>query len=82
MGLRRSEALGTRWSRIDWDAHTILLDTKVIEKTVDGKKAPVPVELMKNKSSKRTMVIPDMAYEMLKEQKARQDIYFQFRAYY
>ena len=75
MGLRRSEALGTRWSRIDWDAHTILLDTKVIEKTVDGKKAPVPVELMKNKSSKRTMVIPDMAYEMLKEQKARQDIY-------
>ena len=75
MGLRRSEALGTRWSRIDWDAHTILLDTKVIEKTVDGKKAPVPVELMKNRSSKRTMVIPDMAYEMLKEQKARQDIY-------
>lgn len=75
MGLRRSEALGTRWSRIDWETHTILLDTKVIEKSINGKKVPVPVELMKNKSSKRTMVIPDMAYEMLKEQKSRQDIY-------
>lgn len=75
MGLRRSEALGTRWSRIDWETHTILLDTKVIEKSINDKKVPVPVELMKNKSSKRTMVIPDMAYEMLKEQKSRQDIY-------
>ena len=75
MGLRRSEALGVRWSRIDWESKSILLDTKVIEQNINGKKVPVPVELMKNKSSKRTMVIPDMAFEMLKEQKARQDIY-------
>ena len=33
------------------------------------------VEVMKNKSSKRTMVIPNMAYELLKEQKERQEIY-------
>ena len=55
MGLRRSETLGVRWSRIDWEAKTLLLDTKVIEKKINGKKVPVPVEVMKNKSSKRTM---------------------------
>ena len=75
MGLRRSETLGVRWSRIDWESKSILLDTKVIEKKINGKKIPVPVEVMKNKSSKRTMVIPDMAYELLKEQKERQEIY-------
>ena len=75
MGLRRSEALGIRWSRIDWEAHTVLLDTKVIEMEEDGKKFAVPVEEMKNKSSKRTMAIPDIAYEMLKEQKEKQELY-------
>ena len=37
LGLRRSEALGARWSRVDWDKRTILLDTKVIEYKEDGK---------------------------------------------
>ena len=31
MGLRRSEALGVRWSRIDWEKRTVLLDTKIVE---------------------------------------------------
>jgi len=31
LGLRRSEALGARWSRVDWEKKTILLDTKIIE---------------------------------------------------
>lgn len=75
MGLRRSETLGVRWSRIDWEAKSLLLDTKVIEKKINGKKVPTPVEVMKNKSSKRTMAIPDMAYDLLKEQKTRQEIY-------
>jgi integrase len=67
MGLRRSEALGVRWSRIDWEARTVLLDTKIVEKKENGKKLAVPVEEMKNKASKRTMAIPDVTYEMLKE---------------
>ena len=75
MGVRRSEVLGMRWSRIDWDARTILLDTKVIEKSEGNKKLAVPIELMKNKSSKRTMVIPQMAYEMLCDLRKRQEIY-------
>ena len=39
LGLRRSEALGVRWSRIDWERKTVLLDTKIVEYTEDHKKS-------------------------------------------
>ena len=55
MGLRRSEALGVRWSRIDWEKRTVLLDTKIVEYRENGKKKVEPVEEMKNKSSRRTL---------------------------
>ena len=38
MGLRRSEALGVRWSRIDWEKRTVLLDTKIVEYRENGEK--------------------------------------------
>lgn len=38
LGLRRSEALGVRWSRIDFEKKTILLDTKIVEYIKDGKR--------------------------------------------
>lgn len=66
LGLRRSEAVGARWSRIDWEKKTILLDTKVIVE---------PVEEMKNKSSRRTLPLPDPVYEMLCEEREKQDLY-------
>jgi integrase len=77
LGLRRSEALGARWSRIDWDEKTILLDTKIVEYEDEGtgEKVVEAVEQMKNKSSRRTLPLPDMVYEMLKEQKAQQELY-------
>lgn len=75
MGLRRSEALGARWSRVDWDKRTILLDTKVIEYKEDGKVIVEPIEEMKNKSSRRTLPIPDPVYEMLCEEREKQDLY-------
>lgn len=43
LGLRRSEALGVRWSRIDWDKKTVLLDTKIIEYKANGKTVIDPV---------------------------------------
>ena len=46
-GLRRSEALGVRWSRVDWEKKTILLDTKIIEYKENGKVVVEPVEEMK-----------------------------------
>ena len=75
LGLRRSEALGARWSRVDWDKRTILLDTKVIEYKENGKVIVEPVEEMKNKSSRRTLPIPDPVYEMLCEEREKQDLY-------
>ena len=75
LGLRRSEALGVRWSRIDWEKKTVLLDTKIIEYNQDGKKIVEPVEEMKNKSSRRTLPLPAPVYEMLTEEKEKQEMY-------
>lgn len=75
LGLRRSEALGARWSRVDWEKRTILLDTKVIEYKENGKVIVEPVEEMKNKSSRRTLPLPDPVYEMLCEEREKQDLY-------
>ena len=75
LGLRRSEALGVRWSRIDWDKKTVLLDTKIIEYKANGKTIIEPVEEMKNKSSRRTLPLPDPVLEMLSEEKEKQTLY-------
>lgn len=75
MGLRRSEALGVRWSRIDWEKRTVLLDTKIVEYRENGKKQVEPVEEMKNKSSRRTLPLPDPVVEMLQVQKEHQEVY-------
>lgn len=51
--LRRSEALGARWSRINWDDNTILLDTKVMEYDEDGKTMIEPIEEMRENEIRR-----------------------------
>ena len=73
--LRRSEALDARWSRVDWEKKTILLDAKIIEYKENGKVIIEPVEEMKNKSSRRTLPLPDPVYEMLCEEREKQDLY-------
>ena len=75
MGLRRSEALGVRWSRIDWEKRTVLLDTKIVEYRENVKKKVEPVEEMKNKSSRRTLPLPDPVVEMLQVQKEHREVY-------
>ena len=41
LGVRRSEALGVRWSRIDWDSLCVLLDTKkLLEKACIKARTP------------------------------------------
>ena len=75
MGLRRSEALGMRWSRIDWEKKTVLLDTKIVEYKENGKVIVSPEEEMKNKSSRRTLPLPEPVYQMLEEEKEKQDMY-------
>lgn len=77
LGLRRSEALGVRWSRIDWDKKTVLLDTKIVEYSRDSKNVVEPQEKMKNASSRRTLPLPEPVYNMLLEQKEKQNTYRQ-----
>ncbi len=74
MGLRRSEALGVRWSRIDFETNAVLLDTKIVEYEENGKTHVEPVEEMKNTTSRRTLIIPSPIVEMLLTIKERQDI--------
>lgn len=75
LGLRRSEALGMRWSRINWEESTVLLDTKIVETRENGTRKVIPVEEMKNKTSRRTLPLPQPVLEMLKCQKAKQEMY-------
>ena len=76
LGLRRSEALGVRWSRIDWEQNTVLLDTKIVEYLDDdGIRVIEPVEEMKNKSSRRTLPPPAPVLEMLREEKEQRELY-------
>ena len=75
LGLRRSEALGVRWSRIDFEEKCVLLDTKIVETKENGKTHIQAIEEMKNKSSKRTLPLPDQVYEMLIEIRAKQELY-------
>ena len=75
LGLRRSEALGVRWSRINLEDNTVLIDTKIVEQRINGKTVLIPVEEMKNKSSKRTLSLPEPVRDMLTEWRARIDMY-------
>lgn len=54
-GLRRSEVLGLRWSAIDMEHKTISISHKVIEAEVDGKFVPMGEDVLKTKSSFRTL---------------------------
>lgn len=68
-GLRRSEVLGLKWSAVDFDNKTVSISHKVI-KTDDG---IVGMDVMKTKSSYRTLpLIPQVEDALLKE-KAKQE---------
>ena len=54
-GLRRSEVLGLKWDAIDFEKKTISISHKVIEAEVDGKFIPVGEDVLKTKSSFRTL---------------------------
>lgn len=65
-GLRRSEALGLKWSNIDFQSKTISISHKVIEANVDGKYQAKGFDRMKNQSSNRTLpLIEDVENELL-----------------
>lgn len=74
-GMRRSEVLGLKWDAVDFTRKTISIRHKVIEAEVDGKFVPVGEDVLKTKSSFRTLpLIPEVEQLLLKE-KEKQEMY-------
>lgn len=71
-GLRRSEVLGLRWDAVDFEKKTISISHKVIEISVDGKFVPVGEDVLKTKSSFRTLPLIPAVEELLKAEKEKQ----------
>lgn len=74
-GLRRSEVLGLKWSSIDFERKSMTIDHKVTEQRVNGKYVPVVSDVMKNKSSCRTLPLIPAVEEALLKQKEKQQLY-------
>lgn len=71
-GLRRSEVLGLRWDAIDFEKKTISISHKVIEMNVDGKFVPVGEDVLKTKSSFRTLPLIPAVEKLLLAEKEKQ----------
>ena len=71
-GLWRSEVLGLRWDAIDFEKKTISISHKVIEMNVDGKFVPVGEDVLKTKSSFRTLPLIPVVESLLLAEKENQ----------
>lgn len=70
-GLRRSEVLGLKWSAIDFTKKTICIRHKVVEEDV----GIVGYDVMKTKSSYRTLpLLPFIEEELLKEKEKQKEM--------
>ena len=74
-GLRRSEVLGLKWDAIDMERKTISVNHKVIEAEVDGKLVPMGEDVLKTKSSFRTLPLIPAVEQLLLEEKEKQEMY-------
>jgi integrase len=67
LGLRQGEALGLRWEDIDFSAGTLRVSYQL--QRIEGKLTLVPP---KTEKSRRTLVLPSMIVERLREHEKRQ----------
>ncbi len=74
-GLRRSEALGIRWSAVDFEQGTISINHKVTEGKVNGKSEIFAEDKLKTKSSFRTLPMIPAIRRLLLETKQKQAEY-------
>ncbi len=72
-GLRRSEVLGIKWSAIDFDEKTISISHKIILDGTGGHKEIKGLDVMKTKSSYRTLPLIPQVETVLIEEKAKQE---------
>ena len=74
-GLRRSEALGLKWSAIDFQNNTITIRHTVTTCLLDGKCVQVAQDTTKTKSSMRTLPLVPAFKEKLLSHKSQQEEY-------
>ena len=74
-GLRRSEVLGLKWDAINLQQKTISIKHKVIEDKVDGKFVAVGEDVLKTKSSFRTLPLLPTVEKLLLAEKEKQEMY-------
>lgn len=67
--LRREEAIGLKWSNIDFDNDSLLIGHTVTETKVDGHLRVVKEDLTKNSSSYRTLPLAAPIKTLLEEKK-------------
>ncbi len=72
-GLRRSEAVGLKWSAIDFEQKTISIRHTVTQVCLDGKSITVEKDRTKTKSSFRTLPLVPPFEKLLLDLKARQE---------
>lgn len=72
-GLRRGEAVGLRWSSIDFEANTITIEHSVVVAQVDGKKRIIESDSLKGKASFRSLPLVPVFREKLLSLKAEQE---------
>ncbi|WP_211296427.1 site-specific integrase [Paenibacillus donghaensis] len=73
-GLRRSEALGLKWSAIDLINKTITIKHTVTSGSLNGKLITIEKDRTKNKASRRTLPLVDAFYELLLRLKQQREI--------
>ncbi len=71
-GLRRSEVLGLKWEAVNFQEKTLAINHKIIEAKVDGKFVPVGEDVLKTKSSIRTLPLLPVIEELLLREKEKQ----------
>lgn len=74
-GLRRSEVLGLRWSAISFERNTVSVNHKVIEVEENGAFVPRGEDVLKTKSSHRTLPLIPLIREKLLLQKQKQEVH-------
>ncbi|MEA4966314.1 MAG: tyrosine-type recombinase/integrase [Oscillospiraceae bacterium] len=73
-GLRRSEAIGLKWSAVDFERNTITIRHTVTSCTIDGKQSLYASDTTKTKSSRRTLpLVPFVHDRLLKLQEEQKE---------
>ena len=72
-GMRREEAIGLKYSQVNWDTNEIIISHVVTTTTIDGKRVLNKSDIPKNDSSFRTLPLIPVMREFLLDVKKQQD---------